>query len=60
MGLTLPPIQKRWNGYYLTHEHEPACVTEAESNIFLVSAIAGKGMTTGAGFMKEILEQNIY
>jgi hypothetical protein len=25
-----------------------------------VSAIAGKGMTTGAGFMKEILEQNIY
>ncbi|MDN8322543.1 hypothetical protein QZJ96_18595, partial [Acinetobacter baumannii] len=21
---------------------------------------AGKGMTTGAGFMKEILEQNIY
>lgn len=60
LGLTLPPIQKRWNGYYLTHEHEPACVTEAEKNIFLVSAIAGKGMTTGAGFMKEILEQNIY
>ena len=29
-------------------------------NIFLVSAIAGKGMTTGAGFMKEVLEQNIY
>ncbi|MDC4698419.1 TIGR03364 family FAD-dependent oxidoreductase [Acinetobacter baumannii] len=60
LGLTLPPIQKRWNGYYLTHEHELACVTEAEKNIFLVSAIAGKGMTTGAGFMKEILEQNIY
>lgn len=60
VGLTLPPIQKRWNGYYLTHEHELACVTEAEKNIFLVSAIAGKGMTTGAGFMKEILEQNIY
>ena len=60
LGLTLPPIQKRWNGYYLTHEDELACVTEAEKNIFLVSAIAGKGMTTGAGFMKEILEQNIY
>ncbi|RZH13817.1 TIGR03364 family FAD-dependent oxidoreductase [Acinetobacter pittii] len=60
LGLTLPPIQKRWNGYYLTHEHELACITEAEKNIFLVSAIAGKGMTTGAGFMKEILEQNIY
>ncbi|MEN4914081.1 TIGR03364 family FAD-dependent oxidoreductase [Acinetobacter pittii] len=60
LGLTLPPIQKRWNGYYLTHEHELACVTEAEKNIFLVSAIAGKGMTTGAGFMKEVLEQNIY
>ncbi|WP_337078166.1 TIGR03364 family FAD-dependent oxidoreductase [Acinetobacter pittii] len=60
LGLTLPPIQKRWNGYYLTHEDELACVTEAEKNIFLVSAIAGKGMTTGAGFMKEILEENIY
>ncbi|MFX6608662.1 FAD-dependent oxidoreductase, partial [Acinetobacter baumannii] len=60
VGLTLPPIQKRWNGYYLTHEHELACIAEAEKNIFLVSAIAGKGMTTGAGFMKEILEQNIY
>ncbi|AJB67297.1 MULTISPECIES: TIGR03364 family FAD-dependent oxidoreductase [Acinetobacter] len=60
VGLTLPPIQKRWNGYYLTHEHELACITEAEKNIFLVSAIAGKGMTTGAGFMKEVLEQNIY
>ncbi|MCG9515704.1 TIGR03364 family FAD-dependent oxidoreductase [Acinetobacter pittii] len=60
LGLTLPPIQKRWNGYYLTHEHELACVTEAEKNIFLVSAIAGKGMTTGAGFIKEVLEQNIY
>lgn len=30
LGLTLPPIQKRWNGYYLTHEHELACITEAE------------------------------
>ncbi|RSP27051.1 FAD-dependent oxidoreductase, partial [Acinetobacter baumannii] len=60
VGLTLPPIQKRWNGYYLTHEHELACITEAEKNIFLVSAIAGKGMTTGAGFMKDVLEQNIY
>lgn len=60
LGLTLPPIQKRWNGYYLTHEHELACITEAEKNIFLVSAIAGKGMTTGAGFMKEVLTQNIY
>ncbi|WP_111854946.1 TIGR03364 family FAD-dependent oxidoreductase [Acinetobacter oleivorans] len=60
LGLTLPPIQKRWNGYYLTHEHDLACVTEAEKNIFLVSAIAGKGLTTGAGFMKEVLTQNIY
>ncbi|PTV58123.1 TIGR03364 family FAD-dependent oxidoreductase [Acinetobacter seifertii] len=60
LGLTLPPIQKRWNGYYLTHEHDLACVTEAEKNIFLVSAIAGKGMTTGAGFMREVLTQNIY
>lgn len=34
LGLNLPPIQKRWNGYYLTHEHELACVTEAEKISF--------------------------
>lgn len=59
IGLELPEIESRWNGYYLTHPTELACVTEAESNIFLVSAIAGKGMTTGAGFMKEMLENYI-
>lgn len=59
IGLELPEIESRWNGYYLTHPTELACLTEAESNIFLVSAIAGKGMTTGAGFMKEMLENYI-
>ena len=59
IGLELPEIESRWNGYYHTHPTELACVTEAESNIFLVSAIAGKGMTTGAGFMKEMLENYI-
>ncbi|WP_173910948.1 TIGR03364 family FAD-dependent oxidoreductase [Acinetobacter sp. Marseille-Q1618] len=59
IGLELPEIESRWNGYYLTHPTELACVTEAASNIFLVSAIAGKGMTTGAGFMKEMLENYI-
>ena len=34
LGLNLPPIQKHWNGYYLTHEHELACVTEAEKISF--------------------------
>ncbi len=60
MGIQLPAIQQRWTGYYLSHPQQPACVTEAESNIYLVSAIAGKGMTTGAGFMKRVLEQHIY
>ena len=59
IGLELPEIESRWNGYYLTHPTELACVMEAETNIFLVSAIAGKGMTTGAGFMKEMLENYI-
>ena len=59
IGLELPEIESRWNGYYLTHPTELACVTEAEPNIFLVSAIAGKGMTTGAGFMKEMLENYV-
>ncbi|WP_111859654.1 TIGR03364 family FAD-dependent oxidoreductase [Acinetobacter sp. CFCC 10889] len=60
IGLQLPEVEARWNGYYLTHPTELACVTEAERNIFLVSAIAGKGMTTGAGFMKEMLENYIF
>lgn len=59
IGLQLPEIESRWNGYYLTHPTELACVTEAEPNIFLVSAIAGKGMTTGAGFMKKMLEHYV-
>ncbi|TVT82114.1 TIGR03364 family FAD-dependent oxidoreductase [Acinetobacter colistiniresistens] len=59
IGLNLPPIQTRWNGYYLQHPTELACVTEVESRIFLISAIAGKGMTTGAGFIRHVLEQHI-
>lgn len=59
IGLEIPEIELRWNGYYLTHPHELACVTEAEPNIYLVSAIAGKGMTTGAGFMKKVLENYV-
>ncbi len=59
IGLRLPEIASRWNGYYLTHPQELACVTEAEPNIYLISAIAGKGMTTGAGFMKKVLENHI-
>lgn len=60
IGLRLPPIQTRWNGYYLQHPTELACVTEVESGIFLISAIAGKGMTTGAGFIRHVLEQHIF
>ncbi|MCO8041639.1 TIGR03364 family FAD-dependent oxidoreductase [Acinetobacter bohemicus] len=59
IGLKLPAIESRWNGYYLTHPQELACVTEAEPNIYLISAIAGKGMTTGAGFMQEVLKNHI-
>ncbi len=60
IGIQLPKIQKRWTGFYLTHETELACVTEAEENIYLISAIAGKGMSTGAGFMQEVLQQKIF
>lgn len=59
IGLELPAIASRWNGYYLMHPNELACVTEVEPHIYLISAIAGKGMTTGAGFMKEVLENYI-
>lgn len=60
IGLNLPPIQSRWNGYYLQHPTELACVTEVEANIYLISAIAGKGMTTGAGFIRNVLQQHIF
>lgn len=60
IGINLPEISKRWTGSYLSHPEKMALVTEAEPNIYLISAIAGKGMTTGAGFMQEILEQKIF
>lgn len=60
MGVELPKIKNRWTGVYLTHDSEAAYVHEAEPNIYLVGAIAGKGMTTGAGYMQHILQQHIY
>jgi FAD dependent oxidoreductase TIGR03364 len=59
LGIVLPPIQERWNGEYLSHPSELAWVTEPDPNIFLISAIAGKGMTTGPGFMAEVLQRHI-
>ena len=59
LGIKLPEIQERWNGYYLTHPTEQVLVAEPDPNIHIVCAIAGKGMTTGPGFMLNLLKNNI-
>ncbi len=59
LGITLPAIQERWNGYYLTHPTDPVFTAEPDPNIHIVSSIAGKGMTTGPGFINSFLINNI-
>lgn len=60
IGLELPPIERRWTGYYLSHPDQLACINEVEPNIYLISSIGGKGMTTAAGFIKNFLETHIF
>ncbi len=60
LGFKLPPLLKRWQGQYLSHPEQAACFLEAESNIYLANAIAGKGMTTGPGWIKHQLQQHIF
>lgn len=59
-GMQLPPVQQRWNGYYLSHPSQLALLNQPEPNVFIASAIAGKGMTTGPGFMLDVLQQHIF
>lgn len=60
LGFELPPLIKRWQGQYLSHPEELACFLEVEANVYLANAIAGKGMTTGPGWMKYQLQQHIF
>ncbi|AXI02633.1 TIGR03364 family FAD-dependent oxidoreductase [Aquirhabdus parva] len=59
LGIKLPAIQERWNGYYLTHPTELVFVAEPDPNIHIISTIAGKGMTTGPGFMINFIKNSI-
>ncbi len=53
--LTLPTweLQTLWNGYYLMHPEQQVYTETIESNIHIVTGIAGKGMSTGAGFSRQ-------
>lgn len=60
MGIRLPAIEMRWMGTYLQHPDQLAYVNEVEPNIYLISGIGGKGMTTAAGFIQDFLETHIF
>ena len=57
--ITLPSwdIQLMWNGYYLTHPQQQIYTETIDGAIHIVTGIAGKGMSTGAGFVRWHVEQ---
>lgn len=52
--ITLPTweLQTLWNGYYLMHPEQQVYTETIAGNIHIVTGIAGKGMSTGAGFSR--------
>lgn len=52
--ITMPTwdIQNLWNGYYLIHPERGVYTEQITDNIHIVTGIAGKGMSTGPGFVQ--------
>lgn len=48
LPLALADIAKSWVGYYLSHD-EPILTQTVDEHVYLCTAIAGKGMSTGMG-----------
>jgi len=53
--ITLPSwhIQRMWNGYYLIHPQREVYTETIDDAIHIVTGIAGKGMSTGPGFVRK-------
>lgn len=49
-------IQSVWNGYYATHP-DGIYDREVDTGIHIVTGIGGKGMSTGAGYAEEKIDQ---
>ena len=56
--ITLPTwdIQKLWNGYYLIHPEHQVYTETIDGMIYIVTGIAGKGMSTGPGFSRKHID----
>lgn len=50
-------IDSCWNGYYAQSKNHDVFKKEAASNIHIVTAIGGKGMTGSAGLAEETIQQ---
>ena len=52
--ITLPTwnIENLWNGYSLIHPERGIYTEQIDDNIHIVTGIAGKGMSTGPGFVR--------
>ncbi len=46
-------IEQTWNGYYLIHPERAVYTETLNGNIHIITGIAGKGMSTGAGFSRQ-------
>ncbi|HLZ55546.1 MAG TPA: TIGR03364 family FAD-dependent oxidoreductase [Ktedonosporobacter sp.] len=57
-------IQLMWNGYYLVHPQQQVYTETIDGAIHIVTGIAGKGMSTGAGFsrwhIEKVLAKSLY
>ena len=50
-------IATMWNGYYVVNLHDAIYTATVDGNIHIVTGIAGKGMSTGAGFARHSIEE---
>jgi D-hydroxyproline dehydrogenase subunit beta len=49
-------IENLWNGYYLIHPERGIYTEQIDDNIHIVTGIAGKGMSTGPGFVRSHID----
>ena len=50
-------IESMWNGYYVVNPRDAVYTATVDEHIHIVTGIAGKGMSTGAGFARHSIEQ---
>ena len=50
-------VSERWHGIYPLHRDQPVFSRDVEPNIHVITAIGGKGMTTGPALARESIDR---